>query len=196
MNQGLLITGILGVVVGFAGSVFVLTLVHSLWWAPDSELVVPPGVAILVAPNPPLRLLIPSLGIDAFVQYVGVNTKGNMGAPDNYTDVGWYRFGTSPGQIGSAVIDGHVDDGLSLPGVFKNLNEIKKGDDIYVVAKDGSEIDFVVTDIQLYPYNAAPTNPIFNRQDKARLNLITCKGTWVAGEKTFSKRLVVFAQLR
>lgn len=196
MNQKLLLAGALGVIVGFAGTVFVLTLVHAVWWAPDSELAVPSIIAATDVANPPLRLVIPSLNINAAVQQVGVGIRGNMAVPNNYTDVGWYRAGVSPGQIGSAVMDGHADNGFSQPAVFKRLGEIKMGDDIYVVAKDGSKIDFVVTGIELYPYKSAPTELIFSRRDKARLNLITCDGVWVAGEKTYDTRLVVFAELR
>lgn len=195
MNQKLVVAGITGVVVGFAGMVFVLTLIQTMWWGQDSELAVPPGIAASVALNPPLRLLIPSLGIDAAVQHVGISFKGNMSVPDNYSDVGWYRWGPSPGQLGSAVMDGHVNNNLSLPGVFNRLGEIKVGDHVYVVEKDGSKIDFVVTGIELYPYDAAPTDLIFNRRDKARLNLITCQGAWVEAAKTYNERLVVFTQL-
>ena len=53
----------------------------------------------------------------------------------------------------------------------------------------------MVTDIEVYPYQAVPTGLIFNQADKARLNLITCDGTWVKGDKTYSERLVVFAEL-
>ncbi len=197
MNRRYLIVLSLGVVVGFSGSIFVETLVHALWWAPDSEIAVPAHTALAAtATNPPVRLLIPSLTIDAAVQQVGVAISGNLAVPNNYTDVAWYRGGPAPGQIGSAVMDGHTDNGFALPGVFKYLGEIKKGDSIYVVAHDGSKIAFVVMDIQIYPYQSAPTNLIFKRNDRARLNLITCDGAWIAGQKTYNERLVVFAELR
>ncbi len=188
---------IMGVVVGFSGYMFVSTLIQALWLLPDSELAVPLPVSTTVAvSSPPERLVIPSLNIDAAVQHVGVGKSGNMAVPNNYSDVGWYRLGAPPGQIGSAVMDGHVDNGFALPAVFKHLGDIKKGDDIYVVQGDGSKIAFVVTDIQLYPYKSAPTDFIFNRRDKARLNLITCEGVWDAVERTYDRRLVVFAELQ
>jgi len=185
----------MGVVAGFAGYMFVSTLADALWWAPDTGMQVPRVAMTAVASSsPPERLLIPSLNVDAAVQTVGVTIKGTLGAPSNYTDVGWYRGGTIPGQRGSAVIDGHVDNGLSLPGVFKELSEIKKGAAMYVLTQDGHAIRFVVTDIERYPYQNAPMDLIFNRQDAARLNLITCDGIWVAGERTYDERLVVFAE--
>src|SRR6185503_17165796 len=108
----------------------------------------------------------------------------NMGTPSNFTDVAWYKYGTVPGQVGSAVIDGHVDNGLALAGVFKHLTDIKNGADVYVITKEGTKIHFVVQDIQSYPYKSVPTTLLFNQKDRARLNLVTCAGTWVPGDKT------------
>lgn len=143
----------------------------------------------------PLRLRIPAIGVDAHVQHVGIGKSGNMAVPDNYTDVGWYRYGTAPGFVGSAVIDGHVDNGLSMPGVFKRLSELRPGDEIAVENGAGETLRFVVSDIQTYDYKSVPTELLFNRSDVARLNLITCEGAWIAGEKTYEKRLVVYATL-
>lgn len=185
--------------VGLGATVFVVTLVHAVWYAPEkSDYVLPnaPHKAIVVPKENPVRLLIPSLKIDANVQTTGVNAKGNMGVPTNFTDVAWYKDGTSPGQPGSAVIDGHVDNGLGLDGVFKHLAQIQVGDSVYVKTKGGTELHFVVTDIQNYPYDAVPDEKIFNAQDGQHLNLITCEGAWVAGQKTYDHRLVVYTTLQ
>ncbi len=180
-----------------AGTVFTWTLVHALWYAPDSGVMVPAENSVaLSTSSPPVRLLIPSLGIDANVQSVGITSKGNMGVPSNYTDVGWYKHGTIPGELGSAVMDGHVSNGFSLPGVFRRLGELQEGDDVYVVTEDGSKLHFVVTGKEVYPYKEAPTARIFKEQDRARLNLITCEGSWLATDKTFTDRLVVYTELR
>ena len=187
-----------GVVVLCAGFVFGQTAVEALWYAPDTEVPVPEigSSAELALPEDyPTRFRVPVLGIDARVQHVGVNAKGNMAAPNNFTDVGWYKYGTPPGFVGSAVVAGHVDNGLGLPGVFKDLSELKIGDDIFVEREDGVELRFVVTEIQVYPYTHVPRDILFSRTDVARLNLITCEGAWVAGERTYDQRLVVYAEL-
>ncbi|MDB5237903.1 MAG: peptidase sortase [Candidatus Kaiserbacteria bacterium] len=181
--------------------VFASTLVHALYYAPESEIAIPAGIAsstpaAQASPDAqPARLRIPSLGIDASVQYVGITTAGNMGVPNNFTDVAWYKYGTLPGQVGSAVIDGHVDNGLALAGVFKHLADIKTGADVYVVTKDGTKLRFIVESAQAYPYKSVPTTLLFNRKDKARLNLVTCSGSWVKGDKTYDERLVVYTVL-
>ncbi len=145
--------------------------------------------------NLPSRLIIPSLKINANVQYVGINDKGNMGTPKGFTDVAWYQPGIVPGQIGSAVIAGHVDNAIALDGVFKHLSDLKVGDDVYVEARDGNKTHFVVSEVKLYPYQSVPAPLIFGQRDTSRLNLISCAGTWLKDVKTYDQRLVVFTTL-
>lgn len=188
---------IAAIVLVAAAVVFVWTLVHALFIAPGDHFVAAAQMPYTVATSSsPVRLIIPVLNINANVQDVGVNAQGAMRAPDNFTDVAWYDQGPMPGQLGSAVIDGHVDNGLGLPGVFKHLSDIKVDDDVYVQEKDGSQLHFKVTDIATYPYQSAPTGLIFGETDAARLNLITCEGTWVPGGDTYDHRLVVFTELQ
>lgn len=183
-----------------AAIVFSVTLTHALFYAPDSGPAVPPLTAGTPAQEAatsslPARLIIPSLNINASVQDLGINAQGNMQAPDNFVDVGWYKYGTVPGYIGSAVIDGHVDNGLGLDGVFKHLSDLKVNDDVYVQTAGGKMLHFQVSDIEVYPYQNAPVDTIFAQSDAARLNLITCDGTWVDGKDTYNERLVIYTRL-
>lgn len=172
----------------------------TLWYAvyaPDGS-VSAPTAAALPAIGPaeiPLRLQIPKLSIDAKVQQVGKTASGAMGTPNNFTDVAWYKLGTPPGQVGSAVIDGHVDNGLSLAGVFKHLDQVSAGDSIYVVTQSGAKLHFIVEETDSYPIADVPLAKVFARNDAARLALITCSGAWVPGKKTYDQRLVVYAKL-
>ena len=147
--------------------------------------------------NLPVRLIIPRLNVDAKVQALGITRKGNMAAPNNFTDVSWYKLGTIPGNMGSAVMAGHEDNAASLDGVFKHLDDLAVGDDVYVLDANGTKLHFRVTEKETYPYNL--TGPdlkkVFNASDAARLNLITCTGHWVQAIHTNDKRLVVFTEL-
>ena len=96
----------------------------------------------------PERLIIPKLSIHALVHPVGIRADGTMGVPSNFTDVAWYKYGPAPGEKGSAVIDGHVDNALALPGVFKHLSELAPGDDVYVETASSTEVHFIVTDVE------------------------------------------------
>lgn len=145
----------------------------------------------------PSRLIIPKLGVDTRVQAMGLTKKGNMAAPSNYTDVSWYKLGAAPGAMGSAVMAGHVDNAAGLAGVFKNLDSLVVGDDVYVTDKNGKKLHFRVTAKKVYPYNlgGAELKKVFTANDAAHLNLITCTGEWVEALQTNDKRLVVFTEL-
>lgn len=177
--------------------VFVVTFVHAVWYVPENNSYsLSSSTPTKINPaEKPARLIIGSLTIDAHVQYVGVNAAGNMGVPNNFTDVAWYKGGPAPGDAGSAVIDGHVDNGLGLDGVFKHLSDIKVGDDITVQTTSGKKLHFKVNAISEYPYRAVPTMGIFKTSGPPTLTLITCEGVWVPSDKTYDHRLVVTAQL-
>lgn len=185
-----------------AAAVFTATIVHALFYDPHPE-VLGPEIAVPTAQQtqletamvqPPARLRIPSIEVDAAVQHVGVNAKGNMARPSNFKDVAWYKYGPSPRANGSAVIAGHLDNGLGLPAVFSRLREVRPGDAVIVEADDGTEQRFIVKNVQSYPYKEVPTSMVFSPNGPAGLNLITCDGNWIAKEKTYDKRLVVFAE--
>ncbi|MDO8565442.1 MAG: class F sortase [bacterium] len=145
--------------------------------------------------NYPARLEIPKLDIDTEVQHVGVTKTGNMAAPNNFTDVSWYKFGTIPGHTGSAVMAGHEDNAISLDGVFKHLEDLEVGDDVYVIDHNNKKLHFKVIAEEIYPYNKSPLERIFNKSDGTYFNLITCAGDWLASAKTNDKRLVVYTKL-
>ena len=118
-----------------------------------------------------------------------------MAAPSSFSDVGWYKYGPTPGELGSAVFAGHVDNGLGLPGVFKRLDELRPGDELHVQTEEGEDIRFTVSEVEVYPYDAVPTDRLFEQEGAPHLNLVTCTGSWVSGERTYDARLVVYAVL-
>ena len=168
---------VLGIAAVLCTAIFFSVLMFGLVIAPDSGIRAPAEVIHSAATSSdPVRLIIPTLSVNASVEFVGLTLRGTMGAPSAYAHAGWYGYGTAPGNLGSAVIDGHVDDGFSLPGVFARLRDIKAGDNVYVETRGGRRLHFVVTGIEVYPHTDAPTDLIFGRADRARLNLITCEG--------------------
>jgi len=143
----------------------------------------------------PQELKIPSIGVDAKVQAVGVTANGNMEAPANATDVSWYKFGAQPGQSGNAVIAGHLDTYTTSNGVFANLNKVQSGDDVYVVNGQDKTLHFKVTSTQTVSNAQVPLSPIFGEVADAHLNLITCTGAWDPKKHQYTERLVVFTSL-
>lgn len=144
----------------------------------------------------PVRLKIPAIDVDAKVQSVGLTATGRMGIPSNFTDVAWYKLNPRPGQSGSAVIDGHLDNARDANAVFARLNELKSGDEVFVVDEKNIELKFIVLGSVVYNDISAPLNEIFDKSGSvAKLNLITCDGAWDQEKKNYDKRLVVYTEL-
>ena len=80
---------------------------------------------VVVEGPAPTALQIEAIGVTAPVIPLGVVADtGQMEVPDNVDEVGWYRFGPSPGQPGSSVLAAHVDLYREGPGVFYNLDRL------------------------------------------------------------------------
>jgi LPXTG-site transpeptidase (sortase) family protein len=139
----------------------------------------------------PVRLTIPVINVNAAIQHLGVTANGEMEVPNSSIDVGWFKLGSRPGENGSAVIVGHVDDPNGKAGIFMNLYQLKKGDTLYIEDDTGRTLSFVVRESRLYDPGYA--EEVFSANDKAHLNLITCDGVWDGTKKSYTKRLVVFA---
>lgn len=139
-------------------------------------------------PGSPVRLVIPAINVKANIQNIGVTPNGEMALPDNVIDVGWFDLGSRPGEIGSAVIAGHLN------GVFTNLNKLKIGDELFIENNQGVPVAFVVKGSQLYDPGYADN--VFSRNDGKYLNLITCDGTWDKEKQSYSRRLVVLTEIR
>lgn len=140
----------------------------------------------------PLRLKIPSIGVDAFVEHVGIDRTGAMDTPENPDDVAWYKFGPQPGETGSAVIAGHYGWKNNIPAVFDNLDKLQIGNKIFVSDLNGITTTFIVREIRIYDKDAVATEVFTSSDGKIHLNLITCAGDWNNAEKSRSDRLVVF----
>ncbi len=186
---------LLAVIVGVAGGrVWLQSSVQ-----PQTAHVVQPTSPELL-PNPtvivgdPKTLAIPKINLaDVPIEFVGKDSLGRMDIPKNVMDTAWYKLGFKPGEKGSAVIDGHLDTVTGAPAVFYNLNQLQKGDEISVTDNNGKKYKFAVEKIATYDFDKLPLQEIFASQDKSRLNLITCNGSWDNASRNYSKRMVVYA---
>lgn len=138
----------------------------------------------------PVRLIIPSIGLNAPIESVGINAVGEMDVPNGNTpNVGWYKKGPIPGNIGSAVIDAHVY------AAFKNLRNLSVGSEVFVENTNGERLKFVVDDSRVYQLGELTSGQLFGRRDARRLNLITCAGQVSPDGSTYTHRLVVYTTL-
>jgi sortase A len=119
-----------------------------------------------------------------------------MEAPDDFWEVGWYRYGTRPGDEGKAVMAGHLDshDGAAI---FYHLGSLQPGDDIRILlgGPDGERF-YRVREVAQYHVDDAPLDRIFGPSDSAELILITCGGDWLGNDAGgYTDRIVVYADM-
>lgn len=148
----------------------------------------------------PVRLQIPRLHIDAGIINVGLTSSGQMDAPVSqainspyWSHAFWYDQGAAPGQVGNAVIAGHVDRVGGDPAIFWSLDTLKTGDAIFVTTANQKTFTYTVQRVVSYPVTAPSDqvlSEIFGPTSEHHLNLITCSGTWTA--QGYDQRLVVF----
>lgn len=141
----------------------------------------------------PVRLIIPKIRVNAAVEQVGLTPAGAMGAPKERSNVAWFNLGTRPGESGSAVIAGHYGWKDAKGSAFDGLYKLRHGDTISVEDSTGTRVSFVVREIRRYADTDSAPDVFGSSDGKAHLNLVTCEGTWNPLTKSYSRRLVVFA---
>ncbi|MCW2741852.1 MAG: hypothetical protein JWR45_2274 [Blastococcus sp.] len=141
-----------------------------------------------------MRLQVPAIGVDSELMALGLEDDGSLEVPPDGFPAGWFTGAPMPGEIGPAVMAGHVDwDGL--PGVFYDLRLLEPGDEITVTREDGSVVAFAVASVEQFPKDAFPSAAVYGNLDHPGLRLITCGGSFDAGERSYVDNIVVFADL-
>lgn len=151
-----------------------------------------PGAPL--AESNPVRLRIPKMSVDTNFVFLGLLDNGEIAVPKGYTEVGWYANGPTPGEVGPAVVLGHVDS-YEGPGVFISLGQLTEGDYVYVDRADGTTATFRVTVLERYNRNAFPTQQVYGDIDFSGIRLITCSGTYNQETQEYDRVLVVYGTL-
>lgn len=141
----------------------------------------------------PVLISIPKLGINAQVEYVGLDQQGKMDVPKNYKNVAWFKLGYKPGEKGNSVIAGHLDTISGAPAVFFNIYSLNIGDEIIVKGEDGTELVYRVSEKRIYDFDKFPLEEVFGSRDNSRLNLITCDGVFNQNTSNYSQRVVIYS---
>ena len=124
---------------------------------------------------------------------MGLTDDGAMAVPKSPDEAAWFNLGPRPGEAGSAVISGHYGWKNNIPAAFDNLYKLKKGDQVYVEDERGATTIFVVRESKVYGENQNASDVFGSSDGKSHLNLITCAGVWDKTQKSYSNRIVVFA---
>jgi sortase (surface protein transpeptidase) len=165
--------------------------------APSSGSQPSPGA---VAPLPaarPTHLAVPAIGVSSDLLQLGQNPDGTVEVPPLARDskAGWYRYSPTPGELGPAVLLGHVDSAEYGAGVFFELGALRPGDTISVTRADATVATFRVTRVTSYPKDDFPTLAVYGNTDDAELRLITCGGAFDRSARSYVDNIVVYAAL-
>ncbi len=146
-----------------------------------------------LARSTPVRLRIAAIGVDSGLMDLGLRADGSLEVPPSGFPAGWYTGGPTPGELGPAIIAGHID--WNGPGVFYNLHNLKPGDQVTVTRADGSQPAFRVTRVAQFPKDQFPTKLVYGNIDHAGLRLITCGGSFNSQTGHYEDNIVAFADL-
>jgi sortase (surface protein transpeptidase) len=154
----------------------------------------PPAAAVAMAESRPVRVRIPAIGVDSDLMDLGLQADGTLEVPPAGFPAGWFTDAPTPGEVGPAVIAGHVD-WAGAPGVFADLRDVAVGDEVSVAREDGSTAVFRVSQVGQFAKDAFPTAAVYGDLGHAGLRLITCGGEFDAGAQSYRDNTVVFADL-
>lgn len=157
-----------------------------------SPVIVSPHRAIVR--SAPVLLRIPAINLQVPVSSLGINPNGTVQVPTNFQEPGWYRLGPSPGQVGSAVILGHVDSYLG-PAVFFQLRSLVAGDQIQVTLADGVVADFSVRMVAMYSKQQFPSLQVYGSHGYSALQLVTCGGVFDTQTRSYLSNIVAYTSL-
>jgi Sortase domain len=144
----------------------------------------------------PVNISIDSIHLRAGVDQVGLAPDGTLEAQpfSRASRAAWYRLGPAPGQVGPAVIVGHVDTKHGV-AVFFYLSRLRPGDQVVVTRADGQAVRFTVDWLGSFSKSDFPTQLVYGPTDYPALRLITCGGSFDRGAGFYRNNIVVFAHL-
>jgi sortase (surface protein transpeptidase) len=149
-----------------------------------------------MAASTPIRIEIPAIDVDAPVMRLGLSSDGSIQVPplSNHNLAGWYDGSVTPGQTGSSIIIGHVDNATG-PSVFFYIKTLRRGDTVKVERADGSTAVFVVDGVQKAAKTAFPTEAVYRNVSYPGLRLVTCGGPFDSATGQYLDNIIVYAHL-
>ncbi|MFI8346343.1 class F sortase [Streptomyces sp. NPDC085596] len=145
--------------------------------------------------SPPTRIRVPTIRVNAPLMGLALTSSGSLDVPPlaEKNLAGWYEAGTTPGDTGTAVVAGHVDN-TEGPAVFYDLGALKRGATIEIDREDSTTAVFTVDAVEVYSAKNFPDAKVYGTARRPELRVITCGGGY---SKTtgYQGNVVVFAHL-
>jgi sortase (surface protein transpeptidase) len=126
---------------------------------------------------------------------LGLTKTGSLDVPPagQRNLAGWYEAGTTPGETGTAIVAGHVDN-ADGPAVFYGLGALKRGGTVEVDRRDGGVAVFTVDAVEVYDAKDFPDEKVYGAASRPELRVITCGGGY-SRATGYQGNVVVFAHL-
>jgi LPXTG-site transpeptidase (sortase) family protein len=140
----------------------------------------------LPAPPQLVRLIVPSLQIDAPIVAMSTGRDGAMASPRSPFVVAWYDFSALPGEGSNVVIAGHAEYPNHGPAVFHGLAFIRAGDELQLLLPDGTMARYTITSAETYDAATAPVEAIAGPTEAEVITLIA-----TSAPDDATKRIVV-----
>jgi sortase (surface protein transpeptidase) len=128
------------------------------------------------------------------VDPLGLQGDGSLEVPTDFGRTGWYTGRPAPGEVGPAVIVGHVDSRRG-PAVFYRLRQLRPGAEVVVHRGDGSRVTFVVQRSARHAKDSFPTAEVYGPTTERALRLVTCGGTFDRASLHYRDNVIVFARM-
>jgi hypothetical protein len=158
----------------------------------------PASAHIIAAPpigrSRPVYLSIPAIGVATHLTLLGLNRDGTVQVPTDFQVPGWFRYGVTPGEKGSAVILGHVDS-YKGPAVFYRLATLRVGNRVFVKLANGHTLHFAVIGLREYSKGSFPDRLVYGSRGYPALQLVTCGGVFDRQTGHYLSNIVVFTAL-
>ncbi|MDG9724104.1 MULTISPECIES: class F sortase [unclassified Streptomyces] len=143
----------------------------------------------------PDRVSVPAIQVDAPIMPVGLDAEGWVDAPppEDPNLAGWFTGAVSPGEKGTAVVVGHVDNKQG-PAVFYGLGALKRGNKVEVHRQDGKTAVFEIYGIEVFEKDDFPGDRVYASKGGPELRVITCGGGF-SKQNGYEGNVVAFARM-
>ena len=141
----------------------------------------------------PIRVLVGSVDLRMPVMPKGVSKDGQMALPRSPASIGWYRFGSSPGEAGSTVLAGHVDTARFGIGPLARLRDVDTGARVTVLLADGSRVRYRTVSVRSVGKQSRALASVFDRDGRSRLRIVTCGGEFDPAAGGYQDNVVLTA---
>ncbi|GCD92439.1 class F sortase [Embleya hyalina] len=150
----------------------------------------------MLARSEPVTVDIAEIGVHAPVTSVDLDADGAVQVPpaEGERRAGWYDQGPTPGELGPAVLVGHLDSAAG-PAVFYEVGNLRPGATVEIRRADQSTAIFTVDTVERFTKTDFPTQRVYGDLNRAELRVITCGGEYDADKGGYQDNTILFAHL-